>query len=273
MLTKRIIACLDCDLSIPEGRVVKGIKFKELKYAGDPPTLAKRYYDEGIDELVFLDVTASYERRETMIHVVNKTAENVFMPLTVGGGINKVDDFVKMLKAGADKCSINTAAIKNPDLITDAARVVGDQAVVVAIDAKRREATGDDRDKEIIKTENGSYWFECSIYGGREFTGVDALWWAQEVERKGAGEILLTSMDRDGTKDGFELDLTRAVSERVSIPVIASGGCGIISHFYDVFTLGKADAALAASIFHFNEIPIQQIKDELIKKNVPIRKL
>ncbi len=273
MLTKRIIACLDCDLSINKGRVVKGVKFKKLKYAGDPPTLAKKYYDAGIDELVFLDVTASYERRETMVHVVKKTAKNVFMPLTVGGGIREPQDFVKMLKAGADKCSINTAAIKNPDLINNAAKIVGNQAVVVAIDAKKREVTKDDSDKITVETEEGRFWYECSIYGGREFTGVDAISWAEEVASRGAGEILLTSMDHDGIKEGFAIDLTKAVSKRVSIPVIASGGCGKISHFYDIFKFGYADAALAASIFHFNEISISDIKSELIKKNIPIRRI
>jgi len=254
MLTKRIIPCLDCDLSVPEGRVVKGIKFKQIRYAGEPAELARKYSDEGADELVFLDITASHERRETMIHVIEKTAKEVFIPLTVGGGIKSTEDMRRILRAGADKISINTAAIQNPDLISEGAEEFGNQCIVVAIDAKRE----------------GESW-TCYIYGGREPTGIDAVEWARKVESIGAGEILLTSMDRDGTKDGYDLELTRTISEEVNIPVIASGGVGNPEHIYEAFTKGKADAALAASIFHFGEYPIPVVKKYLQEKGIPVR--
>lgn len=279
MHTKRIIPCLDCDLSVPEGRVVKGVKFKQIKYAGDPVKLAKKYYKDGADELVFLDITASHERRETMIHVIKKVAEQVFMPLTVGGGINTTDDIKKILRAGADKVSINTSAMKNPALIKEASEKFGTQCIVAAIDAKR---VVDSENNKTIKDNEVKYGtpdtqkdkntkFECSVYGGREMTGVDAVKWARKVEELGAGDIMLTSMDRDGTKEGYDLELTRAISCAVNIPVIASGGVGNLEHIYEAFTKGKADAALAASIFHFNEYPIPEVKEYLKEKGICIR--
>lgn len=257
MLTKRIIPCLDCDLSVPEGRVVKGIKFKQIRYAGVPWELARRYYKEGADEIIFLDITASHERRETMVSVVEKTAKEVFIPLTVGGGIRETSDMQKMLRAGADKITVNTAAIKNPDLIADGAKTFGSQCIVVAIDSKR---TG--------KTPSGH---ECYIYGGREPTGIDTLSWAKKCEELGAGEFMLTSMDRDGTKEGFDLELTKLISETVRIPVIASGGVGTPEHILDAFTKGSADAALAASIFHYGEYSIQKVKEYLRDNDIPVR--
>lgn len=273
MLAKRIIPCLDCDLNVPHGRVVKGIEFKQIRYAGEPVELATKYYEDGADEIVFLDITASHERRETMTHVIEATTENVFVPICVGGGIRKPEDYVNMLKAGADKCSTNTAAIHNPDLINEASKVVGSQACVIGIDAKRRyvENPKESDDKFIIETDKGYCWFDCSIYGGREFTGMDAVSWAIECEERGAGEILLTSMDGDGTKDGYDNYLNKTISEAVNIPVIASGGCGVPEHIYDAFTKGKADAALAASIFHFDEYPVPVVKEYLQKKGVVVR--
>ena len=273
MLAKRIIPCLDCDLNVAHGRVVKGIEFKQIRYAGDPVELATRYYEEGADEIVFLDITASHERRETMAHVIEATTENVFVPICVGGGIRKPADYVKMLKAGADKCSTNTAAIHNPQLINDASQIVGSQACVIGIDAKRRyiEDPQGSSDKIIVETEKGPCWYDCSIYGGREFTGIDAIAWAVECQERGAGEILLTSMDRDGTKDGYDIPLTRTMSDMLDIPVIASGGVGNPEHIYDAFKYGKADAALAASIFHFNEYPVSMVKHYLQDKGVVVR--
>jgi cyclase len=257
MLTKRIIPCLDCDLTVPAGRVVKGVKFKQIKYAGEPAELAARYCRDGADEIVFLDITASHERRETMVHVIEKTSEEVFMPLTVGGGIKSNDEIQKILKAGADKVSINTAAIKNPPFVKESSKKFGSQCIVVAIDSKR--------------TGNTPSGHECSIYGGREMTGVDTLEWARKVEELGAGEILLTSMDRDGTKEGFDLELTKLISTSVSIPVIASGGVGEPKHILEAFTKGAADAALAASIFHFSEYPIPEVKKYLEEHGVAVR--
>jgi len=254
MLAKRVVVCLDCDLENPGGRVVKGIKFKKIRYAGLPWELAERYYKEGADEIVFLDITASHEKRQTMVEVVKKTCQRVFIPITVGGGIRSVEDAKKLFLAGADKISINTAAIQNPRLVKDLSKTFGSQAVVVAIDAKRRKD-----------------WFECSIYGGRKFTGVDAILWAKKVAKLGAGEILLTSMDRDGTKECFDLELTKKVSKEVSIPVIASGGAGKKEHFFEVFKKGKADAVLAASLFHFNEIKIPELKRYLKEKGINVR--
>ncbi len=273
MLAKRIIPCLDCDLNIAHGRVVKGVEFKQIRYAGDPVELATKYYEDGADEIVFLDITASHERRETMAEVIDATTENVFVPICVGGGIRKTQDYVNMLKAGADKCSTNTAAIHNPDLINDASKIVGSQACVIGIDAKRRyvEDPHENSDKIIVETEQGYCWYDCSIYGGREFTGIDALAWALECQERGAGEILLTSMDRDGTKDGYDLPLTRAMSDMLDIPIIASGGVGKPEHIYEAFEIGKADAALAASIFHFNEYPVRVVKQYLKETGVEIR--
>ena len=277
MLAKRIIPCLDCDLAVPQGRVVKGVEFKQIRYAGVPWELAAKYDEQGADEIVFLDITASHERRETMVNVVRKTAENVFIPLTVGGGVRSVEDARKLFLAGADKVSINTAAIKNPKLVAEISKFFGSQACVVAIDAKRRYLSAEEVEraekegKIVVETAQGPCWFECSIYGGRKFTGIDAIKWAEEVEALGAGEILLTSMDRDGTKDGYDIELTKAVSERVSIPIIASGGCGSPEHFEEVFKKTKASAALAASIFHYGEYSIGEIKRYLKSKGIPVR--
>ncbi|RUM50198.1 MAG: imidazole glycerol phosphate synthase subunit HisF [Hydrogenothermus sp.] len=251
MLAKRIIPCLD----VNKGRVVKGVNFVNLIDAGDPVEAAKAYDEAGADELVFLDITASAEDRDIILDVVKETAETVFMPLTVGGGVRSLDDIRKLLESGADKVSINSAAVKNPKLIKDAAIRFGSSTIVVAIDAKRKE--------------NGSW--EVYINGGRTPTGKDAVEWAKMVEELGAGEILLTSMDKDGTKSGYDIKLTRAISEAVSIPVIASGGAGKKEHFYEAFTEGKADAALAASLFHFKELTIEEVKLYLKSKNIPVR--
>lgn len=259
MLAKRIIVCLDCDLGIAGGRVVKGTQFQKIRYAGLPWQLAERYYKEGADEIVFLDITASRERRATMAEVVKKTCQNVFVPITVGGGINSVEDAKRLFRAGADKISINTAAIKNPKLIQKLSRVFGSQAVIVAIDAKKRY------------NKRGEEWFECFIYGGKTPTGLNAIERARKAEDLGAGEILLTSIDKDGTKTGFDLTLTKKVAEAVSIPVIASGGAGNKEHFAEVFKKGGADAALAAGIFHFREFTIPQVKNYLRKRHIHVR--
>ena len=252
MFTKRIIPCLD----VNKGRVVKGVNFVDLKDAGDPVEVAALYDKAGADELVFLDITASSDRRETTVELVRRVAEKVFIPFTVGGGIRTVDDFKNLLREGADKISINSSAIDNPRLISDAADKFGSQCVVVAIDAKRRETGG----------------WDVYINGGRINMGIDAVEWAVEAERRGAGEILLTSMDCDGVKEGYDLDLTREVSRRGGIPVIASGGAGRLSHFYDAFTLGKADAVLAASLFHFGEISIPELKTYLAGRGISVRR-
>ena len=273
MLCRRIIPCLDCDLAVPGGRVVKGVEFKKIRYAGVPWILAERYYKEGADEIVFLDITASHERRETMTKVIKKTSERVFVPLTVGGGISTVKDARKVFNAGADKVSINTAAIENPHLISELAEYYGTQACVVAIDAKRRYINNHEEaaDKIIVDTPQGSCWYECSIYGGRKFTGVDAIKWATIVEELGAGEILLTSMDKDGRKDGYDIALNKKVCDKVKIPVIASGGCGKPEHIYEVFNKSMVSAALAASIFHYESYSILEVKEMLSKKGVLIR--
>lgn len=251
MLAKRIIPCLD----INKGRVVKGVNFVNLIDAGDPVEIAKTYNAMRADEIVFLDITASHEGRATMYDVISKAAEQVFIPLTVGGGISSVEHFRNLLNLGADKISVNSAAVKNPDLITDAALRFGRQCVVVAIDAKRND--------------KGS--FDVYLNGGRINTGKDAIDWAIEAERRGAGEILLTSMNCDGTKAGYDIELTRRVAEAVGIPVIASGGAGNMQHFKDVLTEGKADAALAASLFHFGEMTISDLKNYLALSGVPVR--
>ena len=252
MYAKRIIPCLD----IHNGRVVKGVNFVNLRDAGDPVEIAKVYNQAGADELVFLDITATHEARATVLDLARRVAETVFIPFTIGGGIRTVEDFRLLLKEGADKISINSSAIRNPRLISDAADKFGRQCVVVAIDAKRRE--------------DGSG-FNVFINGGRIDTGMDALEWAMQADKLGAGEILLTSMDCDGTKAGYDLELTRLISEHVSVPVIASGGAGTMEHFKDALTAGKADAALAASLFHFREIEINDLKEYLHKENVPVR--
>lgn len=274
MLTKRIIPCLDCDLQVPEGRVVKGVEFKQIKYAGEPVTLAEKYANDGADEIVILDITASRDRRATMVDVIERVTENVFVPICVGGGIRTVDDYRRMLKAGADKCSTNTAAIKNPQLLSDAADVVGSQAVVIAIDAKRQLVDDDPekaKGKTIVDTKYGEAWFECSIYGGNELIGLDAIEWAQKCQDLGAGEVLVTSMDGDGTKDGYDLDLTKAINDAVDIPVVASGGVGEPKHMLEAFEKTDVSAALAASIFHFNEYPIPTVKQYLKDNGVNVR--
>ena len=254
--------------------MVKGVEFKQIRYAGNPVELATKYYEDGADEIVILDITASHERRGTMVDVIERLTENVFIPICVGGGIRKVEDYTRMLKAGADKCSTNTAAIHNPQLLTDASKVVGSQAVVIGIDAKRRYVEDDKeaaKGKTIVDTDKGEVWFDCSIYGGREFTGMDAIAWAQECQDRGAGEVLLTSMDGDGTKDGYDLVLTKAINDNVDIPVIASGGVGNPQHILEAFEIADASAALAASIFHFDEYPVPVVKKFLKEKGVPIR--
>ena len=253
MFTKRIIPCLD----VNAGRVVKGINFVNLRDAGDPVSVAAAYDKAGADELVFLDITASSDARDIKVNMVRKVAETVFIPFTVGGGIRTIDDFKMILREGADKVSVNTAAILNPELVSEAADKFGSQCVVVAIDAKRGK--------------DGDGW---TIYknGGRVDMGIDAVEWAMKAEKLGAGEILLTSMDCDGTKDGYDIDLTRTISENVSIPVIASGGAGTKEHFYDALTEGKADAVLAASLFHFNELQIGELKDYLAGRGISVRR-
>ena len=252
MFTKRIIPCLD----VNNGRVVKGVNFVDLKDEGDPVEIAKAYDKAGADELVFLDITASSDARNTVVDMVRKVAENVFIPFTVGGGIRTVDDFRALLREGADKISVNSAAIMRPELISEAAEKFGSQCVVVAIDSKRREDGG---------------W---NIYknGGRIDMGIDAVEWAMKAEKLGAGEILLTSMDCDGTKAGYDLELTRTIAENVSIPVIASGGAGTLEHFYDALSeKGKADAALAASLFHYKELEIREVKEYLRERGISVR--
>lgn len=252
MFTKRIIPCLD----VHNGRVVKGVNFVNLRDAGDPVEIAEAYDKAGADELVFLDITASSDARNTVVDMVRKVAEKVFIPFTVGGGIRTVEDFKVLLREGADKISINSSAINTPELISQAADKFGSQCVVVAIDTRRRE--------------DGSGW---NIYknGGRIDVGIDAVEWAMKVDKLGAGEILLTSMDCDGTKAGYDLELTRTIAENVSIPVIASGGAGTMEHFYDALTEGKADAALAASLFHYKELEIRQVKEYLRDRKIPVR--
>jgi imidazole glycerol-phosphate synthase subunit HisF len=254
MLAKRVIPCLDVD----RGRVVKGTNFLNLRDAGDPVAVAARYEQEGADELVFLDITASHEGRGTMVDVVRRTAEQVFMPLTVGGGIRTVDDIRELLRAGCDKVSINSAACQNPEFVREAARKFGSQCIVVNIDPKRIQRQG----REV---------WEVHINGGRVPTGLEAVSWARKVEELGAGEIVLTSMDADGTKDGYDLEVTRAVAEAVSIPVVASGGAGRPDHLADAVQQGKADAALAASIFHFGEFTIRQTKEVMAARGIPVR--
>ena len=251
MLATRIIPCLD----VKDGRVVKGVNFANIRDAGDPVALAKYYSDAGADEIVFLDITATHEARKTGADVVARTAEQVFVPLTVGGGIRTVEDFQLLLRAGADKISVNSAAVDDPTLITRAAERFGSQCIVLAADAKRRS--------------DGRY--EIVVEGGRRFTGMDLIDWVVRAEQLGAGEILLTSMDADGTKEGFDLPMLRAVTEAVRIPVIASGGCGTLGHFVQVFEQTDADAALAASLFHFGALTVGQVKEYLHNRNIPVR--
>jgi cyclase len=264
-LAKRIIPCLDVD----HGRVVKGIHFLNLKKAGDPVELAKRYCDEEADELVFLDITASPEKRKILKDVVESVAAEINIPFTVGGGIRNISDARLVLCSGADKVSVNTAAVEKPSIVKELARTFGEQCVVVAIDAKRRYEKAED--KFMVETSDGECWFEVYTYGGRKPTGLDAVHWAITVEKLGAGELLVTSMDRDGTENGYDLELTRSISEKVNIPVIASGGAGKPEHFLEAFTLGKADAALAASVFHYSKYPIRIVKEFLRDKGVNVR--
>jgi cyclase len=264
-LAKRIVPCLD----VTCGTVVKGINFLNLKNAGDPVELAKRYSDEGADELVFLDITASSDNRDILRGVVEGVARAISIPFTVGGGIRNVADARLVLCSGADKVSVNTAAVENPQVIPELADVFGQQCVVVAIDAKRRRKKAED--KITVETRDGPVWFEVYTYGGRKPTGIDAIGWALQAAELGAGEFLVTSMDRDGTKDGYDIELTRTISERVKVPVIASGGAGVPQHFLEVFTEGKADAALAASVFHYNQYPVQVVKKFLREQGVIVR--
>jgi len=255
MLTKRIIPCLD----VKAGRVVKGTSFVQLRDAGDPVELASFYYKEGADELVFLDITATPEGRDTMVDIVERISEEVFMPLTVGGGLRSTNDMRRMLRAGADKISINTAAVLNPTLIKEGADKFGSQCIVVAIDAKRVESSKEPR-------------WEVYIYSGQQPTGIDALVWARQAVALGAGELLLTSMDADGHRAGYDIELTGAISETVSVPVIASGGAGTLEDLYHALVLGRADAVLAASIFHFGAYSIRETKEYLARRGIPIRK-
>ena len=276
MLAKRIIPCLDVD----KGRVVKGVNFVGLRDAGDPVEAARAYNDAGADELVFLDITASHERRPIILDVVEQTAAVAFMPLTVGGGVRTIEDIRALLNAGADKVAINTAAVERPDLIAEASERFGSQCIVVAIDAKR--VTSDQwsvtseskKDKKLTSHQSpvtSHLQWEVHIHGGRTPTGKDAVVWANEAQTRGAGEILLTSMDRDGTKDNYDIALTKTIAEAVTIPVIASGGAGKLEHFAEVLTDGKADAALAASLFHFGELSVGQVKDYLARRGVVVR--
>jgi len=264
-LTKRIIPCLD----VKDGRVVKGLRFKSIKDAGDPVKLAKKYSDEGADELVFLDITASEEKRETIKHLVRQIATVINIPFTVGGGINSLEDARNILLNGADKVGINTGAVKNPNIITELMNIFGRQCVVIAIDAKRNYEI---KEKANIFSENGNqFWFEVFIYGGKKETGLDAIEWAKQAQKLGAGEILLTSIDKDGTKDGYDIILTREIVKSTSIPVIASGGCGKPDDMVEIFNESNVDAALAASIFHYQDHGVNGVKMYLKDKHVPVR--
>jgi cyclase len=264
-LARRIIPCLDVD----HGKVVKGIHFLNLKRAGDPAELAKRYCDEGADELVFLDITASPEKRKILKEIVEGVALKTNIPFTVGGGLQSVSDARLVLCSGADKVSINTAAVENPSIVKELAQTFGRQCVVVAIDAKRRYERGEN--KVTVVTPEGACWFEVYTYGGRKPTELDAIQWAMQAAELGAGELLVTSMDRDGTENGYDLELTRNISERVSVPIVASGGAGKPKHFLEVFIIGKADAALAASVFHYDKHPIPVVKKFLKSHGVVVR--
>ncbi len=265
-LTRRIIPCLD----IKDGRVVKGCHFVDLRDAGDPVELAQRYNEQGADEVVFLDITASKEKRGTIIEVIQRAADQLFLPLTVGGGIRSLEDIQQILRAGADKVSINTSAVQDPSLIDRAARRFGTQCVVVAVDV-RRNCGKNGSGTPIPLSDGRECWYEVVTYGGSRPTGVDAVAWCREAERRGAGEILLTSMETDGTKAGFDIPITAAVSDAVTIPVIASGGVGTLEHFFEGFAFGKADACLAASVFHYGEFSVRQVKEYLAARGIPVR--
>ncbi|KAF5065953.1 Imidazole glycerol phosphate synthase subunit HisF [anaerobic digester metagenome] len=266
VLTRRIIPCLD----IKDGRVVKGTNFLGLRDAGDPVELAARYNEQGADEVVFLDIAASREGRGTMIEVIERAADQLFLPLTVGGGIRTTDDIRQILRAGADKVSMNTSAVERPALITEGANAFGTQCIVIAVDV-RRNFEPNPKAAAITLPDGRSCWYEVVTYGGHRPTGMDAIAWVLEAEEQGAGEVLLTSMETDGTKDGFDLPITAAVSDAVGIPVIASGGVGRLEHFYDGFVTGKADAALAASVFHYGELTVRNVKEYLAGRGVPVR--
>ena len=270
MLTKRIIPCLDVD----KGRVVKGVRFVDIRDAGDPVELASFYDREGADELVFLDITASHEERSTMLEVARHTAEQVFIPYCVGGGIRTNEDIRELLAAGADKVSLNTAAVKNPEIIKEASGKYGSQCIVIAIDAKQvqdRQLPDNNKNTHLSSLISHHLSWEVYLNGGRTPTGIDAVQWAKKAESLGAGEILLTSMDRDGTKDGYDIPLTKAIVDAVNVPVIASGGAGKLEHFYEVIDQSGADAVLAASLFHYGELTIKKVKEYLGSKGVPIR--
>ncbi|MCX6682712.1 MAG: imidazole glycerol phosphate synthase subunit HisF [Methanoregula sp.] len=266
VLTRRIIPCLD----LKDGRVVKGKHFLQLRDAGDPVELAQRYNGQGADEVVFLDITASKEKRGTIIDVIKRAADQLFLPLTVGGGIRSLDDIQQILRAGADKVSVNTSAVHDPTLITRGAKSFGTQCMVVAVDVRRNYSLNPEG-TPVTLHDGTTCWYEVVIYGGSKPTGIDAVQWAQEAEARGAGEILLTSMETDGTKKGFDIPITAAISEAAGIPVIASGGVGTLDHFYEGFTAGKADACLAASVFHYGEFTVRDVKDYLAARGIPVR--
>ncbi|MFB6200725.1 MAG: imidazole glycerol phosphate synthase subunit HisF [Halorhabdus sp.] len=269
VLTKRIIPCIDVDLD-EDGNpaVYTGVNFEDLAYTGDPVEMAKKYNEAGADEFVFLDITASAEGRETMLHVVEDIADEVFIPLTVGGGIRTRDDVKETLRAGADKVSINTGALERPELVEEGAEAFGSQCIVISVDARRRF---DGQGEHYAEVNGESCWFECTVKGGREGTDVDVISWAEEAEERGAGELFVNSIDADGTKDGYDIPLTKAVCDTVSTPVIASSGCGGPEDMYEVFTEAGADAGLAASIFHFGEYSIRETKEYLDEQGVPVR--
>ncbi|WP_435128548.1 imidazole glycerol phosphate synthase subunit HisF [Halobaculum sp. D14] len=269
-LTKRVIPCIDVDLDENgDAAVYTGVNFEDLEYSGDPVEMAKKYNEAGADEFVFLDITATAEGRETMLDTVSAVADECFIPLTVGGGIRTTDDIKETLRAGADKVSINSGAIANPELITDGADAFGSQCIVISVDARRRF---DEQGEHYVEVDGESCWFECTVKGGREGTGLDVVEWVAEAEARGAGELFVNSIDADGTKDGYDVPLTAAVCDTVSTPVIASSGCGGPEDMYEVFTEADADAALAASIFHFDEYGIDEVKAYLDDHGVPVRR-
>jgi cyclase len=265
-LTRRIIPCLD----LKDGRVVKGTHFIDLRDAGDPVELAQRYNEQGADEVVFLDITASKENRGTMLEVIGRAADQLFLPLTVGGGIRTADDIQQILRAGADKVSINTSAVLDPSIINKGASRFGTQCIVLAEDVRKNYSANPDA-TPVELSDGSTCWYEVVIYGGSKPTGIDAVTWALDAEERGAGEILLTSMETDGTKMGFDIPVTRAISESVGIPVVASGGVGTLEHFYDGFVYGKADACLAASVFHYGQYTVRQVKEYLANRGIPVR--
>jgi imidazole glycerol-phosphate synthase subunit HisF len=266
VLTRRIIPCLD----LKDGRVVKGTHFVSLRDAGDPVELAQRYNEQGADEVVFLDITASQQKRGIIVELIKRAADELFLPLTVGGGIRSLDDIQQILRAGADKVSINTSAVHDPTLITRSATSFGTQCIVVAIDVRRNLSHNPDA-IPVLLPDGKTCWYEVVIYGGSKPTGIDAISWAKEAEERGAGEILLTSMETDGTKNGFDIPITAAISGATEIPIVASGGVGTLEHFYEGFTAGKADACLAASIFHYGEFTVRDVKEYLRRRGIPVR--